>query len=58
MSDRQDYSHPSGPGLPGHPHCGPGQIYSHTLHRCTSVFRAIGDTKGKLKRLRELQQPE
>ena len=31
--------HPSGPGLPGHPTCPPGQIYDHSLGKCIPMTK-------------------
>ena len=39
------YWHPSGPELKGQPHCAPGMIYSHQLHKCISIF-----TKGQKRK--------
>ena len=50
---KEVYWHPSGPGLKGQPHCPGGQIYDHTLKRCTSVFAATGKLKDRLKNMKE-----
>lgn len=31
--------HPSGPGLPGHPKCGKGEIYDHEAGKCISILK-------------------